>query len=173
MTSLALVSTCEQMRLFCLQPDLWRSTGCFQSQQLYLTSTPKLPRPVRRNLNLPQFPDHRIRMLDCTRRIRARNPHHFHPGRAAPTSIPAGASSITRHSAGANPNPSAPFKYGSGCGFPFFTSSDVTRTSGTGSPQKRSRLVASSRDPDVTTPHRPYGIDFTRSAAPGITVTPL
>jgi len=87
-------------------------------------------------------------------------------------SIPAGASSITKHFAGGNPNRSAPIRYGSGCGFPFFTSSEVTRTSGTGSPQYRMRFCASRRDPEVTTPQRPLGIDFKKSAAPGMTVTP-
>ena len=79
------------------------------------------------------------------------------PARA--DSIPAGASSMTRQSTGAKPNCLAPFKYGSGSGFPWVTSSDVTYILGTGNPQYLKRFRASSLDPDVTTPHRPSGID--------------
>src|ERR1700733_12819015 len=91
---------------------------------------------------------------------------------ARPDRIPAGASSITRQSEDLTPNLSAPFKYGSGSGLPFFTSSAVTSTLGTGNPQKRNRALANSRVPEVTTPQRPAGIEFTSAAAPGITHTP-
>ena len=92
-----------------------------------------------------------LSILTCHTCSQSRTPS-CPPARA--DAIPAGASSMTRHSAASNPNPSAPFKYGSGCGFPFTTSSDVTRTLGTGTPQCGKRCSASSLDPDVTTPHR-------------------
>ena len=45
----------------------------------------------------------------------------------------------------------------------------LTKTFGTGKPQKGNRAVARSLEPDVTTPHRPSGMERKRSAAPGIT----
>src|ERR1700686_4308138 len=53
---------------------------------------------------------------------------------AFPARIPAGTSSTTTQSRADTPSNDAPFRYGSGSGFPFFTSSEVSNRSGIGSP---------------------------------------
>ncbi len=70
------------------------------------------------------------------------------------------------------PSNSAPFKYGAGSGLPAATSSAVTSTDGTPILANCNLALASRRVPEVTTHHRPFGIDRTKSDAPGITFTP-
>ena len=66
---------------------------------------------------------------------------HFHPTRMR---RPDSGGRVFDHQTlpGFTPKSSAPFKYGSGCGFPVATSSAATSTFGTGIPASRSRALA-------------------------------
>src|SRR5882762_3170429 len=76
---------------------------------------------------------------------------------ARAATMPAGASSNTRHAAGSTPRHFAPRRYPSGAGLPYFTSSATISTSGTGSPADPRRCRASSSPHDVTTAQRSDG----------------
>lgn len=101
------------------------------------------------------------------------NPSVFAPA-ALPLRMPAGASSTTRQRAGSTPHFSAPTRYGSGldlrvlaggrrfsnrpyAGFPFVTSSETTKTSGTSMPAELNAALAYSRVADVQMPHTGVG----------------
>jgi len=89
-----------------------------------------------------------------------------------PGTNPAGASSTTTQSVAFVPTAAAPFRYGSGCGFPRSTSLHVTIFPGIFSPAARRRTSASGRVHDVTIVQRSGGSARNNSCAPGKGTTP-
>src|ERR1051325_3831410 len=71
------------------------------------------------------------------------------------------------HFAGSALRSCAPFKYGSGCGFPLVTSSAATRISGTSKFASLNLIFANSLKPEVTTHQRSRGRERSKLAAPG------
>ena len=70
------------------------------------------------------------------------------------------------------PSMLAPFRYGSGCGFPCVTSLLVSRNCGKGSPAARMLVSASRRVHEVTIAQRSSGSVSSNSLAPGSGTTP-
>ena len=91
---------------------------------------------------------------------------------AFPERTPAAVSSTTRQSPGANPSRAAAFKYGSGSGFPIFTSLPVIIELGIGKPAARRRTVAKGRVPEVAIVHRSFGSVCSNCSEPSSGTTP-
>jgi len=83
-------------------------------------------------------------------------PTTFIPAERA-DSMPAGASSNTRHCSGATPSKPAACRYGSGSGLPLCTSSEHTNADGTCMPAGLNRTPAMLLGADVTTAQRSAG----------------